>query len=154
MLREYFLGLIGVVLFISLLVGIAHPRMVSSVRLGAGALAICAILLPIVDVISGFDISDELDGILDGIDYDTTDSAVELAFEEGVARYIAQTYGVREECVTVRADGFDISSLCAERIYVTLSGEAALLDYKRIEEEIRERFTFGGECEVSIDVKG
>lgn len=152
MLREYFLGLVSLSVFLSLLVGIAHPRMASSVRVGAGILVICAFLLPIVDIIGDFDIDKELDGIFDGIDYDSTDSAIELAFESGVSQYVAERYGVDPECVTVRADGFDISSLGAKRIYVTLSGEAVLLDYKRMEADLTELFCPSGECEVMIDL--
>ena len=152
MLREYFLGLISLSVFISLLIGIAHPRMISSVRIGAGVLVICAFLLPIVDIIRGLEIDRELDGILDGLDYDSTDSAIELAFESGVSQYVAEEYGVKPECVMVRVDGFDISSLSARRIYVTLSGEAVFLDYKRIEADLSESFCPSGECEVMIDL--
>jgi hypothetical protein len=38
----------------------------------------------------------------------------------------------------------------AERIYITLSGKAALADYKRIEKEVGKEFTKSGECEVSV----
>ena len=62
-----------------------------------------------------------------------SDDAIELAFEDGVAAYISDRYGVERECIKVMADGFSLEKLQAERIYVTLSGKAALLDYKRIE---------------------
>ena len=43
--------------------------------------------------------------------------------------------------------------LRAERIYVTLSGRAVFLDYKKIEDEVRSEFTNGGECEVSLKIE-
>jgi hypothetical protein len=150
LLREYFIGIIGLCVFFSLVVGASHPRAALSVRFGAGILAICAFLLPLVDIIANLDIDKTLDGIFDDVDYNATDSAIELAFEDGIAQYLAHEHGVERECISVRVDGFDISSLCAERIYVTLSGRAALLDYKSIEAELVERFTHSGECEVSI----
>ena len=71
------------------------------------------------------------------MDYDgATDSSIELAFENGIAEYIAEEYAVDTSAVLVNVDGFDMASLRAERIYVTLSGEAILLDYKKIEKEL------------------
>lgn len=151
MLKEYFVGAMSVTVFIVILLGVSHPKLKSVTSLGVGVLVICAILLPLVDIIKDIDIDKTLDGIFDGVDYTATDSAIELAFEDAVASYIAQKYGVTAECVKVRADGFDIGTLTAQRIYVTLSGEAILCDYKKIEEEIAVQFTAGGECEASVD---
>ena len=113
---------------------------------------ICAVLLPLVDIIRDFDIEKSIDSIFDGIDYDAPDSAIELAFEEGVAEYISAEYGVAASNVEVHADGFDIATLKAVRIYVTLSGKAIVLDYKRIEKEVKAQFTLDGECEVSLSL--
>lgn len=152
MLREYFIGVISVATVITLALGIAHPKLKSATVFGSGALMICSILLPLVDIIRDFDIEKSIDGIFDGVDYDATDSAIELAFEEGVAEYISTEYGVSVSNVEVHADGFDIAILKAARIYVTLSGDAIVLDYKRIEEEVKAQFTLGGECEVSLSL--
>ena len=152
MLREYFIGVVGITVFMSFALGIAYPRMMTSMRLGAGVLLICAVMLPLVDIIGDLNSNDELGDIFCNMDYETTDSAIELAFEEGIRGYLAEKYKVDAECIGVRADGFDISTLSAERIYVTLSGRAALLDYKRIEAEVAEHFTTAGECEVSIGI--
>lgn len=150
MLKEYFVGAIALSLLIALTTGIAHPRLRSAVSFGGGVLLTCGILLPIVDILRDFDADKTFDGIFDSIDFDATDSAIELAFEDGVAEYIADSYSVSRECISVRADGFDIGSLTAERIYVTLSGKGALLDYKRIEKEVGEEFAPTGYCEVYI----
>ena len=109
-------------------------------------------MLPLVDLLGSFDIDKTLNGIFDGFNYEASDSAIELAFEDAIREKIADDYGVSKECVLVRADGFDIGSLSAERIFVTLSGEAVFLDYKRIEEEVCSNFTRGGECEVSVNI--
>ena len=150
MLKEYFVGAITLSLLIALTVGVAHPRLRNAVLFGGGVLLVCGILLPIIDILRDFDADKTLDGIFDSIDFDATDSAIELAFEDGVAEYIADSYGIPYECVSVRADGFDIGSLTAERIYVTLSGKGALFDYKRIENDIGEEFSPSGYCEVYI----
>lgn len=152
MLREYFINTVGVALAISLALSITHPRLKKATAFSFGVLTICAVLLPLVDLLGGFDIDKTLNGIFDGFNYEASDSAIELAFEDAIREKIADDYGVSKECVLVRADGFDIGSLSAERIFVTLSGEAVFLDYKRIEEEVSVDFTRGGECEVSVNI--
>ena len=152
MLRDSFIASVGALTFISLLMSIVHPKLRLITSFGAGALAICAVLLPLVDIIGGYDYDLSLDELLDNVDYNATDSAIEMAFEEGVAEYISSAYKVDKESVRVYADGFDIATLSAERIYVTLSGEAIRLDYKRIEAEVSERFTLSGECEVKLEI--
>ena len=150
MLKEYFIGVITLTLFVAVAFGVSHPRLRNAVSFGGGILLVCGILLPVVDILQEFDVDKSLDDIFDGIDFDATDSAIELAFENGVAEHIANSYGIPCECVSVRADGFDIASLTAERIYVTLSGKGALLDYKRIENEVGAEFAPRGYCEVYI----
>lgn len=150
MLREYFIAVFGLALILAILISVSHPRLMLMTRFAAGALLIYGVMLPLVDIIGDFDVDSVLEGIVDNIDYEVGDSAIELAFETGVAEYIAKKYGVGEECVSVSADGFDISTLTADRIYVTLSGKGLLLDYKMIESEVKKEFTQGGECEVSF----
>ena len=152
MLNGYFAGVITLVIFAAVLLEITHPHLKAVTGIGVGAVVICAVLLPLVGIIQDIDLDNVLDDIYDGIDYDATDSAIELAFEDAVVQYVADEYGVPSECVSVRVDGFDISTLTAQRIYVTLSGKAVLIDYKRMEEELSARFTECGECEVSISI--
>ena len=152
MLREYFISTVGVALAISLALGITHPRLKKATAFSFGALMICAVLLPLVDLFGNFDIDKTLNGIFDDFNYEASDSAIELAFEDAIAQKIADDYGVPKECVLVRADGFDIGSLSAESIFVILSGEAVFLDYKRIAAEVALDFTRGGECEVSVNI--
>ena len=150
MLKEYFIGVITLTLFVAVAFGVSHPRLRNAVSFGGGVLLVCGILLPIVDILQNFDVDKSLDDIFDGIDFDATDSAIELAFENGVAEHIANSYGIPCECVSVRADGFDIASLTAERIYVTLSGKGTLLGYKRVEKDVGAEFAPRGYCEVYI----
>ena len=150
MLKEYFIGVITLTLFVAVAFGVSHPRLRNAVSFGGGVLLVCGILLPIVDILQDFDVDKSLDDIFDGIDFDATDSAIELAFENGVAEHIANSYGIPCECVSVRADGFDIASLTAERIYVTLSGKGTLLGYKRVEKDVGAEFAPRGYCEVYI----
>lgn len=154
MLREYFLGILALSLTLAFGIGVSHSRLKGAVTVSAGILMISAILLPLVDIFGKLNINDVTDGLFDDIEYEElTDDTVERAFEMGIAQYITDKYGVPPDSVLVMADGFKLESLRAERIYVTLSGKAALLDYKKIEKEIEESFTLGGECEVSLRIE-
>ena len=150
MLKVYFTDVIYLSAFIALAAGISHPRLRKSTTFGAGVLLICIILLPLVDIIENIDMKIETGDYLGNIDLDLSDDALEGAFEDGIREYISEEYQVDKELITVMADGFDIECMRAGRIYVTLVGKAATLDYKRIESVIENEFTKDGECEVSL----
>lgn len=153
MLKEYFIGLLWLVAFISLALGVVHPKLKSATGFCAGILLICSIMLPIVDIFKDFDSDYYINELIEDVEYNAyTDDMVELAFESGISKYVADKYGVEENDVYVMADGFDIESMTATRIYVTLSARAALIDYKKVEEDIKNNFTNGGECEVSLKI--
>ena len=153
MLKGYIEVVLTVGAFISVAASLSHPKLKGITGFGAGILLICVISLPLVDIISEFDIDSALDGIIGDMDVDgMTDDALELAFEDGIEQYISEKYKVDKSCVIVFADGFDIESIRADRIYVSLSGRASFLDYKKIEEDIALNFTKEGECEVSLKI--
>ena len=152
MLREYFIHLVTLTVFACVVVEISHRGMKSIVGFGTGAIMLCAILLPLVDIFGSFDPGSVLDELMEDMDYEATDSAIEMAFEDGIAEYVAKEYGIDRGSVSVLSDGFDIGTLRAERIYITLRGKGVFLDFKRIEEEIEKEFTSGGECEVTVDL--
>lgn len=150
MLKEYFSEVMIFAGLAALALGVAHPRLRSATSLGAGVLLICAILLPLVDIIKGYEVNFDMDEYINSANGNVNYNAVEEAFEDGIRRYIAESFGISQDSVTVEVDGFDLERIRAERIYVTLSGEGATLDYKKIEEMIEREFTDKGECEVSI----
>ena len=152
MLKGYFEGILTLAAFIALALGVSHPKLRRATEFGAGVLISCAILLPLVDIIKEFNVNFDINSYVENIESEVTDDMIELAFEEGIAEYLATEYGVDRSLILVMADGFDMGKLKAERIYVTLEGEAALLDYKKIEEKVAREFTDGGECEVSLRI--
>ena len=153
MVKEYFEGVMVLLTFVSLAMGVSHPKLKNATTFSVGVLITCAIMLPLVSIIEDIDKKYSIDDLLSNIEYsDVADDTIELAFEEGIAIYIADKYSVNSEDVLVMADGFDIGVMKADRIYITLTSKAALLDYKKIEEEIAKEFTKGGECEVSLKI--
>ena len=150
MLKAYFGDVMYLSVFIALAVGISHPRLKRPLSFGAGVLIICVILLPLVDIIKDIDIKIDTKDYLENIETNLSDDALEMAFEEGIREYISGEYKVDKDLITVMADGFDLECMRAERIYVTLVGRAAMLDYKMIESVVEKEFTKEGECEVSL----
>lgn len=150
MLKAYFGDVMYLSVFIALAVGISHPRLKRSISFGAGVLIICVILLPLVDIIKDIDIKIDAEDYLENIETNLSDDALEMAFEEGIREYISGEYKVDKDLITVMADDFDLECMRAERIYITLVGRAAMLDYKMIESVVEKEFTKEGECEVSL----
>ena len=152
LLEAYFCGIIILCAFVALAVGISHPRLRGAVNVGAGILILSAILLPLVDIIEDIGVKARDIEYTYNTEAELSDDTIEEAFELGIGEYISSKYGVDKSLVAVMVDGFELSSMRAERIYVTLSGAAAMLDYKAIEAELGRDFTKGGECEVSIKI--
>ncbi len=146
MLEEYITGVIRLAVLASVLLSVAHERVKGAVRLGIGILMISAIMLPIVDIIEGFDINN-LDFSVTDADAGERPDLIELAFEEGIARYIAEEYGAAAE---VDAVGFEPQTMLAERIDVVLTEGYASADYRVLSQDIADKFTDGGRCSLDI----
>ena len=110
------------------------------------------ILSSLVDILKDIDLNKQIDEYVTDVESIATDDMIEAAFEEGVAKYLADKYRVDVGLIKVMADGFEMEKMKAGKIYVTLCGEAAFLDYKKIENEVAREFTLGGECEVSLSI--
>lgn len=152
MLKEYLKDILILCAIVALMLGVSHFRLRGAIRISAGIILICAILLPLVDIIKDFEQEFDSDIYFKDFDAELSDNAIEGAFEDGVARYLADEYRVDTALISVNADGFDMGKMRAERIYVTLRGEAVRLDFKRIENEVAKEFTDGGECEVTLEI--
>ena len=152
MLREYIIRLLIIATFVAFATAVAHPGLRQATGFATGILVICAIMLPLVDIIKDINLNFDVDEYLGSTKNEQPEDVIKVAFEDGIREYISVEYGVDESLVIVLADGFDMSKMRAERIYVTLMGKAALLDYKRIEEMIEREFTNNGECEVSVKI--
>ena len=66
----------------------------------------------------------------------------EEAFAQGVAKLIAEEFSLSEKNISVKTEGFDVSNMSAEKIFVTLYGRAALCDPGAIEKFIN-NYGFG-----------
>ena len=122
-------------------------------KLTMGIITLAVIITPISSLISDFDVDSWLESLEDGGGGLSGESGVviEEAFAEGVCSAVAEKFSLEREDVRVRLSGFDAEAMRAEKIRITLSGAAALADYKAVEKYIS-GLGLGG-CEVGIEIK-
>lgn len=141
--------IIGASCIVAFMSSVSHPKH-RAVSEGAFSLVLLlAVLSPVREYIGGFldnTSLPEAPSIEEGGEYERV---AEEAFLLGIERLVADKYGIPEEEVTVRCDGFDFSRFSCERIYLTLSGSAATSDHRGIKNFIEENFE--GDCIVEIE---
>ena len=139
-------------LFVGVALNLAHPKQERFMRISLGIILLSAIMLPFIDIIGNNKLEIELPILSGGIDEEMSDDVIEEAFEDGIRQYICVSYDLSEENVKVMADGFDFSSMTAERLYVTLSGDGAYIDYRALSDALVKEFTRGGECRIEVNI--
>ena len=146
---SYALGVVGICALVALMGFVSYRGDAD----GAARAAIAVIMLfSVVAPLSGmdFDFSFDISGegaMPDGGEYERVGRE---AFEMGICRLISERYSLSEENISVRAEGYDFSTMRAERIFVLLSGRAASADARAIKNYITEQGL--GECEVDIEI--
>lgn len=132
---------------------ISHPVLFDESRSAIGVLCLFALASPLVAFIPSLV---DLPALLPGGDSSVSVSGgyaevSEEAFSRGISEYISDEFSLAPELVNARTEGFDFTEMRAERVTVSLSGEAALADARGIRLTVLELFVKeGGECEVVI----
>ena len=152
MVKEYTVLVLKLSAFIGIAINLAHPKQSKIMRLALGIVLISAIMLPLIDIITVNNSNVIIFPTPDEVDVEMNDEMIEIAFEEGIGKYISSKYFLSEDEVKVNADGFDFSVMKATRIYVTLCGKGVCIDYRKLEDEIAKEFTRGGICEVELNI--
>lgn len=151
MLEGYILGTLKIFSFAAIALNLVHPRQGKATRFVIGVVLISAIMLPIVDIVDENDRFLINDSFWESLgDNEVDDATVKEFFERGIEEYIANECGVAKESVRVSADGFDIASLKAARIYVSISSGGAFVDYRALEDKLEKEFTNGGDCRIEL----
>ena len=151
MFKEYFLSVMSVLLVSMALMTFTHGKVKRISKIAIGIVVSSVIMLPIVDILLNKELTFDLFFENDS-EGNLNDEEIERAFEIGIEKYISNYCDIDPTSVCVLVDGFDMSSMRAERIYVTLKKEAMLIDYRKLEDVVEENFTNGGRCEVEFDV--
>ena len=152
LLREYAVIALKLSLFISIALNLAHPKQEKAMRISLGVILLSVIMLPLVDIIVNNELELKLPEFSGEINTEMSDDMIETAFEDGIREYICTSYDLPDTDVRVMADGFDLSSMTAKRLYVTLNGEGIYIDYRSLSDRLAKEFTRGGECRIELDI--
>ena len=148
-MREYLFSLFGMCALLGAL-SLIHYNKDGKEKSASRILFAAALILPLFNAFQSFD------GALPSLpSYEGSDSGeyievARVAFEEGVARLVCESFSLSCDEVRVESTGFSFADMCAEKITITLSGRAALADRGAIRRLV-ERHELG-ECEVRISV--
>lgn len=153
-MKEYFIS----VIFMSFAAGLAslvsYPSAMEKCSKAAISLLVMFIvitpLLSLVGSIGNIDFDELKENIITEDGEGEYIKTAEEAFELGIKRLLLDKYGLSGDEVSVFLIGFDFEKMRAEKIKITLSGRAALADYRSIEEYVEKNNL--GECEVNISL--
>ena len=146
---------LSTVFIISILSGIleslTHQSVKNSTRALIGIVTLFLLLNPIRETFLGVDFSDmTLPTLPDSEISEEYSGYVREAFESGIAMAVADRFGLDESNIRVKVTGFDGQMMRAESIRISLSGVAALSDYRAIRDYINNMKI--GECTVETDI--
>ena len=145
-MKEYLFLIIVLATVLDLLLHFSNEKFKDISQGALGLILILAILLPLPGIYKK--ISGELQ--FSSPEISEGDDICLSAFEEGIAQYLSDRWGLKREDVEVEAVGFLREEMRAEKILISLHGKAALSDYKRIEKELSELGL--GEVEVKLEI--
>ena len=123
----------------------------ASVKFALGVILIYTVLMPVTELFGEGELV--FDGEYEFNPEDYTKDYEEVAKEafcQGIKMAVCEKYSLSEGEVSLSTVGFSFNEMRAARIRITLSGAAALSDYKSIERYV---CAMGrGECEVKIEI--
>jgi len=154
-LGEYLFLLILVSASSAVISYLSYPsELLSSAKRGLSLILLFAIVSPLpalLDGVRSFSFSD-----LDfGSDIEHYEGEYERTLEEafcfGISGAVSEEFSLDKDNIEVSASGFDVQNMKAKKVYVRLSGYAAMADSRRIEDYLNSLDI--GDCEVSISIE-
>ena len=128
---------------------ISHTALRESVRAAMGVVLLLFMLSPVASLLSGI-----LDIRLPSTDlsFDADYTVVaEEAYVKGIRSALASEFNTKEECFTVFCEGFDFENMYSEKIHVTVTGGAALVDFRLVRDFVENSVNTGG-CVVVVEI--
>lgn len=101
-------------------------------RFALGIILFAALISPITSAVSGL-LSIDFNDTGGYVESSAVDKTLQEAFCEGIRRTVAEGFSLKADCVAVGVSGFDCEKMSADKIFVTLSGSAALTDIRAVE---------------------
>lgn len=152
-MREYVISVVAVSVLAALASFISYGG--GSERAIKGAVSVIllyTVCMPIADAVGDISVRDFEFEIADRELLGSAEylAVAEDAFVQGVKQYVCREFDFKESDVSVSAYGFDFEKMNAERIYILLSGSAALADTAKIAQNVTDLGL--GKCEVNIKI--
>lgn len=142
---EYLLSIITLAIIFDVLELFSAERYKGLTRAAMSLILVMAILSPLPSLV------EKIGGELEFSEIEGSGEDIRLsAFGDGIREYISSEFDLDSDEVAVEIVGFDKEEMKCEKILITLSGRAALADYKRVERLIDELGL--GEAEVKIEI--
>ena len=146
---------IGLIISVGIAAAIGGALLYDGEREGASRGAISVILLlatiaPVVAFVSQLSLkAPTMPELPDATDGEYTEVARE-AFCDGIRTLLSENYSLSEDCFAVKCEGFDFTSMRAERLTVTLRGAAVRCDPLAVEKFINSYEI--GDCHAEIGI--
>ncbi|MBO7195877.1 MAG: hypothetical protein J6V80_00925 [Clostridia bacterium] len=120
--------------------------------LAVGIISLSVILTPLADMIFSAEPEDFLNSLKgESVEGEFgADGVIEDAFAEGIVHAVSDKFSLERANVRVRLVDFDAKNMRAEKIVLTLSGSAAVADYKAVEKYVNSLDL--GVCNVQIEI--
>lgn len=151
-MREYIFGCIFISFLSGIALHIAHSSMRDSSKVAVGIVTLLFVASPFLYLFGKIDkLSITIPNISVEMGTEELEKTAEDAFCEGVRLALSDRYGVDKDNFNVFCDGFDSKTLYADRLYVTLGGGGAFLDYRAVKEYLENNLNVG-ECRVNVDI--
>lgn len=147
-MKSYLGDLFALSLIFGILSSVTAPAYKKSVNAALALILSARLLLPLSSLDLGISSTPpSLDDLTQGGEYSEN---VKEAFEYGIRNYLSGELSLDEDCIEVETVGFDVGTMRAERILVTLSKKGALANTKKVKALLEEAGL--GEAEVKIEI--
>ena len=151
-MRGYIFGCILISLIGGIALHISHTSLREPARISIGIATLLFVSAPFLYLLGGAYEIDLPSPNLSAIwGEEIFDSESKDAYIHGVRLALADKYNTDADCFIVTADGFELETLYVTRLSVTLTGRAALLDYRAVSEYLKNNLNIG-ECRVNVDI--
>ena len=145
---KYIFACIALAFISAILYHVSHTALRESARLAMGVLLLSFAVAPIGALLPpAFDLEIPKVNFEGGAYIEVT----EEAFCRGIAEALSDEYSVGSDCFIVVCQGFELEKMTAECVSVTLTGRAALLDYRAVREFVLSAVNIK-ECEVEVEI--
>ena len=121
-------------------------------RLAVGTVLLYAVLSPLASLSVSLPELPSITPPAEGEETPLYEARAQAAFCEGIRETLCERFGISEECISVRSEGFSVTEMRAERVCVLLSGKGIFLNSLAVAAFVEEAGL--GECEVEIEIGG